>query len=248
MIDDGRNYFRVGSMKAGGALAKDGRVKPGDKLVWVDGFDCTGVPRADIKERVKGPAQSEIVLEFERAGWVFKVLLLRTPGCETRNSNTADRERGNGRDRDRDTDRTKDALRERSRERERERKRERERERDRTRESGGVRDGDIGEYRRDKHGQKVKIEQAAPEVAGKAPEAEGRGGKGEAAASRTTHRQATHETKDTPNFGKSAQNFDEAIRSRDALSSTLLSLSPAPQPAPRSKRRFPPCQNPVRLR
>ena len=37
MIDDGRNYFRVGSMKAGGALAKDGRVKPGDKLVWVDG-------------------------------------------------------------------------------------------------------------------------------------------------------------------------------------------------------------------
>jgi hypothetical protein len=209
LCDDGRNYFRVGSMKAGGALAKDGRVKPGDKLVWVDGFDCTGVPRADIKERVKVPAQSEIVLEFERARWVFKVLLLRTPGCETRNSNTADRERGNGRDRDRDTDRTKDALRERSRERERERKRERER--DRTRESGGVRDGDIGEYRRDKHGQKVKIEQAAPEVAGKAPEAEGRGGKGEAAAS--------------PNFGKSAENFDEAIRSTVAYSSTLLSPS-----------------------
>jgi len=116
--DPGSNYFHVGSMKAGGALAKDGQVKPGDKLVRVDGFDCRGVPRADIKERVKGPANSEIVLEFERAGQVFKILLLRTPGSETRNSNTADRERGNGRDRDRDMDRTKDAQRERSRERE----------------------------------------------------------------------------------------------------------------------------------
>jgi hypothetical protein len=137
--DPGSNYFRVGSMKAGGALAKDGRMEPGDKLVRVDGFDCTGVPRVDIKERVKGPAQSEIVLEFECAGWVFKVLLLRTPSSETRNSNTADRKRGNGRDRDCDTDRTKDAQRERDRERERER--------DWTRESGGVRDCDIGGYR-----------------------------------------------------------------------------------------------------
>jgi len=81
--------------------------------------------------------------------------------------------------------------------------------------------------------EKDKIEQAVPEVAHKAPEAEGRGGKGEAAAS--------------PNFGKSAENVDEAMRSTVAYSSTLLSLSPAPQPASRSKRRLPPCQNLVRL-
>jgi len=80
--DPGSNcqYFHVGSMKAGGALAKDGQVKSGDKLVRVDGFHCRGVRRANIKERVKGPAKSEIVLEFERAGRVFKVTLLRTSG------------------------------------------------------------------------------------------------------------------------------------------------------------------------
>ena len=78
-----------------------------------------------------------------------------------------------------------------------------------------------------------KIEQAAPEVAHKAPEVESRGGKGEAAAS--------------ANFGKSAENVDEAMRSTVAYSSTLLSLSPAPQPASRSKRRLPPCQKLVRL-
>ena len=78
-----------------------------------------------------------------------------------------------------------------------------------------------------------KIEQAAPEVAHEAPEVESRGGKGEAAAS--------------ANFGKSAENVDEAMRSTVAYSSTLLSLSPAPQPASRSKRRLPPCQNLVRL-
>jgi C-terminal processing protease CtpA/Prc len=49
----------VSSIKDGGALANDGRVKPGDKLVRVDGFDCMGVPRAVIKSRVLGPPNSE---------------------------------------------------------------------------------------------------------------------------------------------------------------------------------------------
>jgi hypothetical protein len=31
-------------------------VKPGDKLVRVDGFDCMGVPRAVIKARVLAPS------------------------------------------------------------------------------------------------------------------------------------------------------------------------------------------------
>ncbi len=44
--DPGSNYCHVSSMKDGGALANDGRVKPGDKLMRVDGFDCMGVPRA----------------------------------------------------------------------------------------------------------------------------------------------------------------------------------------------------------
>ena len=47
--DPGSDYCHVSSMKDGGALANDGRVKPGDKLVRVDGFDCMGVPRAVIK-------------------------------------------------------------------------------------------------------------------------------------------------------------------------------------------------------
>lgn len=40
----------------------------GDKLVRVDGVDCMGIVRDDIKRRVLGPADSEIVLEFQRAG------------------------------------------------------------------------------------------------------------------------------------------------------------------------------------
>ena len=67
-------------MQDGGALANDGRVKPGDKLVRVDGFDCMGVSRAVIKSRVLGPPNSEVVLEFQRDRRVFKVTLLRTSG------------------------------------------------------------------------------------------------------------------------------------------------------------------------
>ena len=78
--DPGSDYCHVSSMQDGGALANDGRVKPGDKLVRVDGFDCMGVPRAVIKSRVLGPPNSEVVLEFQRDRRVFKVTLLRTSG------------------------------------------------------------------------------------------------------------------------------------------------------------------------
>jgi len=44
--DPGSGYCHVSSMKDGGALANDGRVKPGDKLVRVDGFDYPGVRSA----------------------------------------------------------------------------------------------------------------------------------------------------------------------------------------------------------
>ena len=42
-------------------------------------------------------------------------------------------------------------------------------------------------------------------------------------------------------------NLDQAIRITDAYSSNIFSLSPAPQPGPRSKRRLPPCKNLVKL-
>jgi len=67
-------------MQDGGALANDGRVKRGDKLVRVDGFDCMGVPRDVIKSRVFGPPHSEVVLEFQRGQRMFTVILVRTPG------------------------------------------------------------------------------------------------------------------------------------------------------------------------
>lgn len=44
----------------------------GDKLVRVDGVDCMGLVRDDIKRRVLGHADSKIVLEFQRAS-IFKV-------------------------------------------------------------------------------------------------------------------------------------------------------------------------------
>ena len=75
--DPGSDYCHVSSMKYGGALANDGRVKPGDKLVRVDGFDCMGVPRAVIMSRVLGPPNSEVVLEFQRDRGVFKVTVRR---------------------------------------------------------------------------------------------------------------------------------------------------------------------------
>ena len=102
--DPGSDYCHVSSMKDGGALANDGRVKPGDKLVRVDGFDCMGVPRAVIKSRVLGPPNSEVVLEFQRDRRVFKVTLLRqaqllssnvrnsVSGSTTRQAENGDRE------------------------------------------------------------------------------------------------------------------------------------------------------------
>ena len=85
----GSDYCHVSSIKVGGALANDGRVKPGDKLVRVDGFDCIGVPRAVIKSRVLGPPNSEVALEFQRDRQMFKVILLRTPGLEAMHSVSA---------------------------------------------------------------------------------------------------------------------------------------------------------------
>jgi len=88
--DPGSDYCQVSSMQDGGALANDGRVKRGDKLVRVDGFDCMGVPRDVIKSRVFGPPHSEVVLEFQRGQRMFTVILVRTPGfaalgdCKTR--------------------------------------------------------------------------------------------------------------------------------------------------------------------
>ena len=102
--DPGSDYCHVSSMKDGGALANDGRVKPGDKLVRVDGFDCMGVPRAVIKSRVLGPPNSEVVLEFQRDRGVFKVTLRRqaqllssnvrnsVSGSATRQAENGDRE------------------------------------------------------------------------------------------------------------------------------------------------------------
>jgi len=67
------DYCHVSSIKDGGALANDGRVKPGDKLMRMDGFDCMGVPRAVIKSRVLGPPNSEVVLlNFSATGGCSK--------------------------------------------------------------------------------------------------------------------------------------------------------------------------------
>ena len=87
--DPGSDYCHVSCMQDGGALANDGRVKPGDKLVRVDGFDCIGVPRAVIRSRVLGPPHSEVVLEFQRDRRMFKVILLRTPGLAATHSVSA---------------------------------------------------------------------------------------------------------------------------------------------------------------
>jgi len=55
-------------------------VKPGDKLMRVDSFDCMGVPRAVIRSRILSPPHSEIVLEFQPHLRMFTVILLCTPG------------------------------------------------------------------------------------------------------------------------------------------------------------------------
>jgi hypothetical protein len=61
-------YCYVYDIKEGGAVHQHGRVVTGDKLVRVDGVSCLGVLRDDIKRRVLGPPQTEIVLDFQRAG------------------------------------------------------------------------------------------------------------------------------------------------------------------------------------
>jgi hypothetical protein len=55
-------------------------VKPGDKLMRVDSFDCMGVPRAVIRSRILSPPHSEVVLEFQPHLRMFTVILLCTPG------------------------------------------------------------------------------------------------------------------------------------------------------------------------
>ncbi len=72
-------FCYVASIKHGGAVHQSGRVLVGDQLVRIDGFDCVGQPRHEIKRRVIGPQGTEIVLEFKRAEQdTFEARLLRT--------------------------------------------------------------------------------------------------------------------------------------------------------------------------
>jgi hypothetical protein len=72
-------FCYVASIKHGGAAHQSGRVLVGDQLVRIDGFDCVGQARHEIKRRVIGPEGTEIVLEFKRAGQdTFEARLLRT--------------------------------------------------------------------------------------------------------------------------------------------------------------------------
>ena len=72
-------FCYVAEIKPGGAVDQSGRVAVGDQLVRIDGFDCVGQARHEIKRHVMGPQGTEIVLEFKRAGQdTFEVTLLRT--------------------------------------------------------------------------------------------------------------------------------------------------------------------------
>jgi len=78
--DPGRNgCCYVSLIKYGGAVQQSGRVKVGDQLVRIDGFDCVGQARKEIKRRVLGSPDTEIVLEFKRARDTFEVRLRRAP-------------------------------------------------------------------------------------------------------------------------------------------------------------------------
>ncbi len=71
-------FCYVAEIKHGGAVHQSGRVAVGDQLVRIDGFDCMGQARHEIKQRVMGPEGTNIVLEFKRAGQdTFEVKLLR---------------------------------------------------------------------------------------------------------------------------------------------------------------------------
>jgi hypothetical protein len=71
-------FCYVAEIKHGGAVHQSGRVAVGDQLVRIDGFDCAGQARHEIKYRVMGPEGTNIVLEFKRAGQdAFEVKLLR---------------------------------------------------------------------------------------------------------------------------------------------------------------------------
>ena len=79
-VDPGRGGFcYVANIKRGGAVHQSGRVMVGDELVRIDGFTCVGQTRDEIKRRVLGPQDTEIVLEFKRAGQdAFEVKLRRS--------------------------------------------------------------------------------------------------------------------------------------------------------------------------
>ena len=72
-------FCYVASIKHGGAAHQSGRVLVGDQLVRIDGFDCVGQARHEIKRHVMGPQGTEIILAFKRAGHdTFEVKVLRT--------------------------------------------------------------------------------------------------------------------------------------------------------------------------
>jgi hypothetical protein len=79
-VDPGRGGFcYVANIKRGGAVHQSGRVIVGDELVRIDGFTCVGQTREEIKRSVLGPQDTEIVLEFKRAGQdTFEVKLRRS--------------------------------------------------------------------------------------------------------------------------------------------------------------------------
>ena len=51
-----------------------GGVMVGDRLIRVDGSECKGMIRDDIKRRVVGPPNSEVLLTFRRAEQTITVL------------------------------------------------------------------------------------------------------------------------------------------------------------------------------
>ena len=72
-------FCYVAEIKIGGAVDQSGRVVVGDHLVRIDGFDCVGQARHEIKRHVMGPQGTEIILAFKRAGHdTFEVKVLRT--------------------------------------------------------------------------------------------------------------------------------------------------------------------------
>ena len=68
----------VRSLIEGGAASRDGRIRPGDKILAVGQLETRNLGKSEVLQLISGPVGTQVELKLMRASQVFDVTLIRT--------------------------------------------------------------------------------------------------------------------------------------------------------------------------